>query len=110
MRIPNAENAVVAIEKLTAYSLDPRNEIGRHKAKVFASALGLRIENANVLRKALLNAVLTREAVSGKSDIYGDRYIVDFDLMFGGRCARTRSVWIIDAGRLIPRLVTCYII
>jgi len=110
VRIPNAENAVVAVEKLVNYCLDQTNEVGQHKAKVFASALGITQINYEVLRSALLNAVNSNEAVAGVSDVFGDRYIVDFDFVRGDRCARIRSIWMINRGSEMPRLITCYVI
>ncbi len=110
MRVPNAENAVVPIAKLIAYCLDPSNEVGKHKAKVFASALGLRRLDHAELSSALLNAVKEKIAVRGVSDKYGERYQVDFLFDFRDKSALVRSVWIIDTGSEIPRLITCYVL
>ncbi len=40
MKIPNAEYAVVDVEKLRKYSLNTEHEIGKHKAHVFSAVLG----------------------------------------------------------------------
>jgi hypothetical protein len=39
-KLPNAERAVVEIEKLRDYSLNPGHDEGKHKARVFRAALG----------------------------------------------------------------------
>lgn len=39
--LPNADKAVVPLEKLLGYSLDSSHPVGKHKARVFASALGM---------------------------------------------------------------------
>ncbi len=47
--MPILSNAVIAViepEKFTSYCLDQDNEDGRHKARVFQSALGFDKSNA----------------------------------------------------------------
>ena len=55
MIISNYENAVVDLRKITEYCLNFDHEIGRHKARVFESALDLTVENAEELINALLS-------------------------------------------------------
>jgi hypothetical protein len=57
-KLPNAEKAVVEVRKLRDYCLSPEHPRGKHKARVFASALGLTREDAGVLREALLSAAV----------------------------------------------------
>jgi hypothetical protein len=52
MRLPRPERAVVDIAKIRDYYLNPKHPRGRHKAKVFASALGITQQNAGLLRQA----------------------------------------------------------
>ncbi|MGH7818267.1 MAG: DUF6883 domain-containing protein [Candidatus Binatia bacterium] len=47
MRIPNADRAVVDPRKLRDYCLSPIHPRGRHKARVFAAAVGLRSETGS---------------------------------------------------------------
>lgn len=110
MFVPNAENAVVDIRKLTSYALDPNNEVGKHKARVFAAALNLTQKDAPFLRTALLEAVRTIEAEIGRLDEHGQRYTVDFEFQWRGKSAIIRSRWIIDINSEIPRLITCLVI
>ena len=106
MRIPNAEHAIVDIRKLQDYCLNPQNEEGKHKAHQFYVKIGMRVDNAEELRDALLQAVLTDDAELGKNDVYGQRYTIDFTLHWHGRQATIRSG--IDRGSEVPRLVTAY--
>jgi len=55
MKLPNGDRAVVDIEKLRGYCLNPRHPRGRNKARVFASA-GIAEADAEELRMALLRA------------------------------------------------------
>jgi len=61
-------------------------------------------------RAALTGAALEGEATLGASDLYGTRYIIDFELRRGGRAASIRSCWIVLGGEIAPRFVTCYIL
>lgn len=108
MIVPNAEHAVVDIRKLRDYCLNPAHDEGKHKARLFAAALGLTRDDAADLRDALLQAVRTHEAKLGRRDAYGQRYIVDFVLEWRGKQAMIRSSWIIEHGTDTPRLTSCY--
>ena len=108
MKIPNAEHAVVDIRKLRDYCLNPQHNTGKHKARLFASVLGMSSDDAEELRSALLEAVRTHEAQLGERDRRGQRYTVDFTLDWHGRQAKIRSGWIIQSDAAPPRLVTAY--
>jgi hypothetical protein len=108
MQIPNADGAVVDIRKLRDYCLNPLHDEGKHKARLFASALGMTVADAGALREILLQMIKTRDAQLGRQDVYGQRYIVDFRLEWQGRQATLRSGWIIEQGSNTPRLTTCY--
>jgi hypothetical protein len=110
MIVPGAERAVVDVRKLTAYCLDEDHVIGKHKARVFRSALGLRPDNAFELIGYLKSAVMNTDAELGVLNEFGQRYIVDFELAHGSKSAAVRSVWIVDTGSDFPRLVTCFVI
>ncbi len=110
MQIPNSDRAIVDLKKLTHYCLDSTNEVGGHKARVFASALGFEKKDAFLLSSALRKAVNENDAVAGRSDEFGERYVVDFVCSNGAKIAQVRSVWIIDTGYDIPRLVTCFVL
>lgn len=62
MPMPNAERAVVDIRKLRDYCLNPMHDEGQHKARVFATALGMTADDAEDLRVFLLQAVQTSDA------------------------------------------------
>jgi hypothetical protein len=78
--MPGGEIAVVDLDKLTGYCLNPEHPRGKHKARVFATSLGLTALNAEQLRAALLEAAATREAQPGVADEFGVRYVVDFQM------------------------------
>lgn len=96
MLIPHAERAEVDIRKLRDYCLNSEHWEGKHKARLFAAALGITTDDAPDLRAALLEIILTHEARIGLRDEYGQRYTVDFIIEWRGRRAMIRSGWIIE--------------
>jgi hypothetical protein len=108
MPIPHAERAVVDIRKLRDYCLNPIHDEGQHKARLFATALGMTADDAEDLRMLLLHAVTTTDGQLGRRDAYGQRYTVDFLLVWRDKQAMVRSGWIIEHDADPPRLTTCY--
>jgi hypothetical protein len=110
MRLPNADKALVDIVKLRDYCLSMNHPRGRHKARVFASKLGLSAANAEELRQELLTAAATGAALVSGEDVFGTRYTLDFNLARPGRQAMVRSTWIVRRGEDIARLTSCYVL
>ena len=99
MKLPNAERAVVDIEKLRDYSLNPNHPEGKHKARVFLNKLGLKADDAERLRKLILEAILTTEAKAQQAKPYGERFVVDIPVQWEEgdvvTFATIRSAWIV---------------
>jgi len=110
MILPNADRAFVDLRKLRDYSLNFESPKGRHKARLFASILGITLENAEELRDILLEIVKKNDAESGELDTFGQRYTVDFQLKTDFGEAMVRSGWIILHNEDFPRLTTCYVL
>lgn len=110
MILPNAEKAFIDLRKLRDYSLNFESPKGRHKARVFASALGITSEDAERLRNILLEVVKENEAELGELDLFGQRYMVEFQLTTEAGTANVRSDWIILHTENFPRLTTCYVL
>jgi hypothetical protein len=110
MQLPNGEYASVPLEKLRDYCLNPTHRVGGHKARVFEAVLGLTAEDAEALQERLLAVARTVDAIPGKRDAYGQRYVVDFTITTTVGAAVVRSTWIVLAGEDIPRLTSCYVL
>jgi hypothetical protein len=109
MKIPNANHAIIDIQKLRDYCLNPAHDEGKHKARLFAAALGMAADDAEDLREMLYQAVMTQSnAQLGRRDEYGQRYVLDIMIERRGKRAMIRSGWIIEHGKDIPRLTTRY--
>lgn len=110
MLLPNGERAIVDIRKLRDYCLHPDNTRGRHKARVFAAALGITAAEAPQLQAKLLEIARTGDARRGELDLYGQRYTIDFEMKTTVGKATIRSGWIILHGKPAPQLTTCYVL
>lgn len=110
MEIPNNERAVVDIKKLQEYCLNDNHPRGKHKARVFRSALGLTQEDSAWLKEKLLEAVRTNDAEEDRSDRFGQRYVLDFELETKMSKETIRSKWIVRDEESFPRFVTCFVI
>ncbi|MCX8103072.1 MAG: hypothetical protein N3E42_01325 [Candidatus Bipolaricaulota bacterium] len=110
MKLPNPERAVVDLEKLRNYCLSLEHPRGRHKARVFATVLGLTADHTEHLRETLLAAARTHDAVPTEQDEYGQRFVIDFDMSGPSGSARIRSSWIVRRGEDFARLTSCYVL
>ncbi len=108
--LPNPENAVVEMRKLRGYCLSPEHPRGKHKARVFASALGLTAQDSEEIRQTLLSAALSEEAMPAEEDEYGKRYVLDFEMSTEVGSARVRSGWIVRSGENFPRFTSCWVL
>ncbi|MEH1815716.1 MAG: DUF6883 domain-containing protein [Nostoc sp.] len=95
MKLPNRECAIVEIDKIAGYCLNPEHPEGKHKARVFKSALGLNLDDAKELQVILLQAVANYDAIPGKRNPYGQKYIIDFPLNRSDKQAIIQSIWIV---------------
>src|SRR6266852_8636513 len=109
VRLPNPERAYVDLRKLRDYCLNPEHPRGRHKARLFAEALGFSEYDAEDLQQALLEAACANEAVLVGADDFGKRYTVDLRVEGRTGTAIVRSLWIVKRGEEFPRLITCYV-
>ena len=108
MRLPGGDAAVVERQKLTGYCLNVEHPRGKHKARVFAK-LGFSAENAEELRSALLNAAATADVQAARSDEFGDRYVLEFEIKGPRGNGIVRSTWIVRRGESVPRLTSCFL-
>ena len=108
MKIPGGEVAIVELQKLTGYCLNPAHPRGKHKARVFAT-LGFTAENVHELRIALLRAAAINDAQPGQSDRFGDRYVIEFEINGPRASGVVKSTWIVRRGETSPRLTSCFV-
>ena len=110
MVLPNYQNAIVKIEKLSGYCLNEYHPIGKHKARVFKSMLGITSDLAFKLKEQILSKIQLYNAVERNSDEYGMRYFVDIDINNNNNTAKVRTSWIIKKNESNPILTSCFIL
>ena len=110
MKLPNSEHAVVDIAKLRDYCLSPDHPRGKHKARVFAAALGLTADDAEELQDALLQAAEAEDATLADQDEFGQRYVIEFTMEGPGGTGRVLASWIVRSDEDFPRLTSCYVV
>ena len=109
MKLPGAENAIIDIEKLREYCLNPNHPRGKHKAHVFEKALGYTQDDAEELRTRIKDLLPMSPCEIGKKDQYGQRYKVEITIHRKSLEAIVLTAWIIKNADEAPRLTTCYV-
>lgn len=109
--LPHRDRAIIPIEKLRDYALNPDHPKGRDKALVFQSLLGLERRHAEVL-SSLLKATLPRApAQQAPRDKHGQRWTTFHPIIgFSGSPVVVTVGWILRSGDPeTPVLISCYI-
>jgi hypothetical protein len=110
VKLPNGQRADIG-NKLEEYTLNADHRRGAHKARVFASVLGITAANQQILATALLEAAATLETVESRGDNgFGMVFTITSTVNNDTRTANVKSVWIIRHGEDFPRLASCYIV
>jgi hypothetical protein len=108
MKLPNGDHAVIPMEKLTGYCLNPNHSSGKHKARVFASTLGITTKNANDLRELIALAAIEGEVIQLDGTEFGQLYKVDWAIP-AQESVILRTLWEISSKQPNPRLVSAFI-
>jgi hypothetical protein len=109
VKLPDGGRADVPLSRLTGYLLNPEHDEGKHKARVFAAALGLHAPGADEFRTWLLGVAREGEAELGRSDKHGQRFVIRAKFLYKGREAMVRTAWIIRSGRDFPEFLTALV-
>lgn len=106
MSLPNAERATVAPEKITRYLLDPANPRNRGKAAIFFGIGYTRELWERLAMDLLAHGQTFPVETEEQRDV--DRVYTVFGPLVGpnGATRLIRTVWQIDAGTHVPRLIT----
>ena len=108
MKLPNANQARVAREKITDYLLAENPESGRGKPGFFVR-FGFSAENWRELAEALIAVAPAYEVVEIVETSFGMKYVIDGQIETpDGRNPYVKTVWQIDWGSDSPRLVSAY--
>ena len=109
--LPNYERAEIPRSKIEGYALNSAHEPdGKHKARVFKSALGFDQSNWELLKQRILEKLPYYEAKLNQTSQYGDEYNVDLVIEGpNGNTAAVRTKWMLTSGADFPSLITVYV-
>jgi hypothetical protein len=106
MRLPGAERARIPTDKLVRYALDPNRPRGRHKARVFAWALGIHTQDWRYLHDQILEALPAAPVRSTRITPFGVAYEVVTPIDgLNGATLPVVTTWIVE-GDAAPRLTS----
>jgi len=106
--LPRSREAVVPLEKLRDYSLNPDHPDGGPKARVLASLLGFRRDDWRALRDELLRSLPGARIVRVNRGSHEDTYGTTLTIRgLNGREAQVIAAWKLEKGA--PRLVSVYV-
>jgi len=100
----------IDIRKLRDYCLNPNHPVGKHKARVFASQLGVGKAEDRQLKEKMIQEMKSAEIEPGIEDQFGKRFSADLTIHIKEQSALVKTIWILRTGHNTPELVTCYII
>jgi hypothetical protein len=110
VKLRNAHLSTVDRSKIVDYLLNEAHPDNGGKAQFFMSC-GFSPEHPELLAEALRHVAKEGEVVRRMESAHGEKSIVDGWLSVhteDGRRRSVRTIWIIDAGKDAPRLVTAY--
>lgn len=108
MTVPNADRAIIAAEKLTAYLLNMSHKRGAAKARLLLG-VGYRSDAPHLLESDLRAQHLSLEVTRTHENPYGVVYEIEGPIKTpSGRSVRFCSVWQVDSGTEVPRFITMY--
>ena len=109
LRLPRARTAVIPTDKLAAYALSPEHPRGRHKARVFASALGIGPSDWRYLHDQIIDRVIEAPVRATRITTFGVLYdVVVLIDGFNGATMPVATIWLVQSDRR-PRLVSTWV-
>jgi len=108
MILPSHEHAIVDEVEVVEYLLNPDHLEGAGKA-AFYLGCGFSADAWEALASAMLAMAATTHVARTFTTVHGSKYVIEGRLETPcGRTPLVRSVWIVDLGNTVPRLVTAY--
>ena len=108
MKIPDADRAIIAADKLTGYLLNVSHKRGGPKARLLLS-VGYRPDNPQSLESDLPAQHLSLDVTRTHENAYGIVYEVEGPIKTpSGKTVRFCSVWQVNSGTDLPRFITMY--
>lgn len=112
LELPRRHEAEIPPAKLKGYALDPDHDEGKNKARVFASALGIRQADWEYLAEQIMAGIDRSPVIGVRTEgpwgwLYEIRMETDG---LNGQTHPVTTVWFSEAGTGSPRLTTTYVV
>jgi hypothetical protein len=108
LKLPNADKAVVVPEKIAEYLLNSAHPDNGGKAEFF-TRLGFHRDQWETLAAAMQALAHTAAVTRVTESPHGKKYvIVGWIESPSGKTAQVQTIWIVDKGMNVARLVTAY--
>ena len=108
MKLPNAGKLVVEREKIADYLLNPAHPNNGGKAEFFGK-LGFRRKEWETLAAAFRSLAQSAEVASSAESPHGRKYVIVGRIESPvGKPVAVKTIWIVDKGLAVARLVTAY--
>ncbi len=108
VKLPNADKAVVERDKVADYLLNAAHPDNGGKAAFF-EGLGFRRSESETLVKALKKLARRAEITESATSPHGEKYVIVGQVESPtGKAANVQTIWIVDKGWDVARLVTAY--
>ena len=106
--LPNADGAIIELQKFTEYALNPMKE--KNKAEAFSKALGYTTQNADMLIENIRQNIINFNAIEKPDNGYGKRYEILMTLTgVNQKRANVKTAWIVDKKTGETRLTSAYV-
>ena len=106
MRLPNFESVQIDKTKLTEYLLSSTNEEGKAG---FFTRFGFSVAKWEMLAEAMRHHAENHEVTQVIQNMHGTKFLIEGVLTTpDGRNPRVRSVWLVETGKQVARLITAY--
>lgn len=110
MKLEPFNNPIIPDDKLLDYCLNPSHPDGKHKARVFKSALNIDQTNFEVLKIAIIRKIKNVDVNLLEQNDFGSLYYADLSITNENLSAMVRTCWIIKIDENFPRLTSCFVI
>lgn len=104
--VPNVTVASIARDKMQNYLLNGDHPVGKNKARVLDSVLGFNQNNWKDLSKQIYYKLQTSTYTKKTETNYGVKYVVPMRLVGNNKSMVVNTVWQVDYGSDVPRLIT----
>ncbi len=108
MKLPNPEKLVIEREKIVDYLLNPAHPDNGGKAEFFGK-LGYTRQEWENLAAVLWRLAQSTAVTSHAESPHGGKYVIIGPIgSLAGKSAKVKTIWIVDKGLDVARLVTAY--